>query len=217
MENQEENSEPPGPRTRRACKAMEAANLAAEEEEEQRIFDECPHVMMVGDGQDEEVRQRAADRIHDEGRHQLDAILEHLGRGELNIIKKEVEEEEEGPVGRGQELDALQKGGEVGEGDVSIKEESSEGEEKMLEVNTARNHMLAEGQAVAIPANLFQELEVKEEEVQDEGVHLAISGGGCGGEGTTEQRHKNLKLSGQQLFTRKNFPDDARKYTSRNI
>ena len=31
------------------------------------------------------------------------------------------------------------------------------------------------------------------------------------------QRHKNLKLSGQQLFTRKNFPDEARKYTSHDI
>ena len=34
---------------------------------------------------------------------------------------------------------------------------------------------------------------------------------------TEDQRHKNLKLSGQQLFTRKNFPDEARKYASRDI
>ena len=27
---------------------------------------------------------------------------------------------------------------------------------------------------------------------------------------TVNQRHKNLKLSGQRLFTRKNFPDEAR-------
>ena len=31
------------------------------------------------------------------------------------------------------------------------------------------------------------------------------------------QRHKNPKLSRQQLFTRKNFPDEAPKYTSHNI
>ena len=31
------------------------------------------------------------------------------------------------------------------------------------------------------------------------------------------QRHKNLKLSGQQLLMRKNFQDEARKYTSRDI
>ena len=35
--------------------------------------------------------------------------------------------------------------------------------------------------------------------------------------GSFPQRDKNLKLSGQQLFTRKNFPDEARKYTSRDI
>ena len=35
--------------------------------------------------------------------------------------------------------------------------------------------------------------------------------------GIPHQRHKNPKLSGQQLFTRKNFPDEARKYTSHDI
>ena len=59
-ENQEENLEPPGRRTRRATKAQEEAKKA----EEDRIFNECPHVMMVG--YNEEVRQRAVDRVHDE-------------------------------------------------------------------------------------------------------------------------------------------------------
>ena len=44
MENQEENPEPPGRQTRRASKAMEEAKKV----EEERIFNECPHVMMVG-------------------------------------------------------------------------------------------------------------------------------------------------------------------------
>ena len=180
MENQEENTEPPGPRTRRACRAIEEAKKV----EEQRIFDELPHVMLVG--LNEEVRQRATDKVNDEGRRRNDAILRGEGAGENFSIKKEVVEDEEEGVDEGrQEIDALQQDDEVevGDGDVSIKEEVSEGEE-MLEANPVDNHLLAEGQAVAIPMDLLQELEVKVED-QDEGGQLVISGGGVGeGEGT---------------------------------
>ena len=75
---------------------------------------------------------------------------------------------------------------EGGDGDVSIKEEVSEGEE-MLEANPVDNHLLAEGQAVAIPMDLLQELEVKVDD-QDEGGQLVISGGGVGeGKGTEQE------------------------------
>ena len=169
MENQEENLEPPGPQTRRASKAREEAKKL----EEQRIFDELPHVMMVG--LKEKVRQRGADKVHDEGRLQMNAIL----RGESDGgIKEEVVEEEELDEGN-QELDALQQGDEVGDGDVTIKEEVSEGEE-MLGENPVDKHVLAEGQAVAIPIDLLEELEVKEEE-QGEECSLVISESEGGG------------------------------------
>ena len=169
MENQEENLEPPGPQTRRASKAKKEAKML----EEQRIFDELPHVMMVG--LKEKLRQRGADKVHDEGRLQMNAIL----RGESDGgIKEEVVEEEELDEGN-QELDALQQGDEVGDGDVTIKEEVSEGEE-MLGENPVDKHVLAEGQAVAIPIDLLEELEVKEEE-QGEECSLVISESEGGG------------------------------------
>ena len=106
MVNQEENLEPPGPQTRRASKAKKKAKML----EEQRIFDELPHVMMVG--LKEKLRQRGADKVHDEGRLQMNAILR--GESDGGIKEEEVEEEEldEG----NQELDALQQGDEVGDG-----------------------------------------------------------------------------------------------------
>ena len=99
---------------------------------------------------------------------------------------EEEEEEEEGPEGSRQELDALQRGEEVEEGDISIKEEVFEGEEEVLAANPVGS-MLTEGQAAAIPTDWLQELEVKEEE-QYEGIergHLATSGGE--GEGTEQK------------------------------
>ena len=181
MENQEENTEPPGPRTRRACRAIEAAKKV----EERRILEELPHVMLVR--LNEEVRQQAMDKVHDQGRRPNDAILRGESAGGNLTIKKEVVEDEEEGVDEGrQEIDALQQDDEVevGDGDVSIKEEVSEGEE-MLEANPVDNHLLAEGQAVAIPMDLLQELEVKVED-QDEGGQLVISGGGEG-EGTEQE------------------------------
>ena len=108
MENQEENSEPPGRQTRRASKAIEEAKKV----EEERVFNECPNEIMVG--YNEEVRQRAVDRVHCERRRQLDAIERGEGGGGDMTIKEEVveEEEEEGEPDEGrQELDALQQDG----------------------------------------------------------------------------------------------------------
>ena len=65
------------------------------------------------------------------------------------------------------------------DGNVSIKEEISEGEEEIHEANPLGT-MLAEGQAVAIPIDFFQELELKEEEQW-------ISGGVVEGEGTEQE------------------------------
>ena len=158
--------------TRRASKAKEEAKRL----EEERIFDEFPHVMMVG--HNEEVRQRAADKVHDEGSRQLDAIERGQGGGGDVPFKEEVVEEEEvRPEKRRQELDALlQQGGKLGDGNTSIKEEVSEGEEAMMLEANPFGSILPEGQAVAIPTDLLQELEVKEEE-QDDGGYLATSGG----------------------------------------
>ena len=66
-----ENPDPPGSLTRRARKALEEAAR----EKEQRILDEFlqVHVMMVGP--DWDLTQPVADKVHDEGRLQLDAIL----------------------------------------------------------------------------------------------------------------------------------------------
>ena len=44
MEDEKENLEPPGRQTRRATKALEEVKKV----EEERIFNEFPHVMMVG-------------------------------------------------------------------------------------------------------------------------------------------------------------------------
>ena len=63
-----ENSSPPRRRTRAGQRAaQDVENL-----EEQRNYEACPWVIMVGKG--EEVRQRHADKVHDERRRELDAI-----------------------------------------------------------------------------------------------------------------------------------------------
>ena len=174
-----ENSEPPGPLTRRATKALEEAKRV----EEQQLFDEFPHVMMVGP--DEEVRQRATDKVHDEGRLQMDAILS--GEVEEGDIKKEVVEEE--PDEGRHEVDPLQQDDDVG--DVFIKKEG----EEMLETNTVG--VLAEGQGVVIPTDLLQELEVKDE---DEGGRLLSSGGGGEGEGA-EKRPILLDVEDEEVMS----------------
>ena len=57
--------------------------------EEQRNFEACPWVFMVGKG--EEVRQRHTDRVHDDHRRELDSM--ESGKG-VRTMKKEVLEEE---------------------------------------------------------------------------------------------------------------------------
>ena len=165
MEDERENPEPPGRQTRRATKALKEAKKV----EEERIFNEFHHVMMVG--VNEEVRQRAADRDRDDGRLTLDALERGEGGGGDASIKQEVEgeevEEDEGAEGRRQELAALQRGAEVE--DILIKEEVPEGEEEEMLAANPFGSLLAEsqGQAVVIPTDCLEELEMKEEE-QDE-------------------------------------------------
>ena len=191
MEDERENPEPPGRQTRRASKTLEEVKKV----EEERIFNEFHHVMMVG--VNEEVRQRAADRDRDDGRLTLDALERGEGGGGDASIKQEVErkevEEEEGAEGRRQELAALQRGAEVEEEDILIKEEVPEGEEEEMLAANPFGSLLAEsqGQAVVIPTNCLEELEMKEEEQDEvegiEGSHLAKSGGGGEGEGTEQE------------------------------
>ena len=157
-----ESPKPPEPRTRRACQAHKEAKKL----EEQRLQEECPYVMMVGEN--EEVRQRTADKEHDEGRRQLDALMR--GEGNVGEIKKEVlDEEEEEPEEGSQELDAAQSN-EVGKGndDVTIKEEVSEGEEEgegLLEANPVGNNLLLGGLNVTIDMDLLRDLDLKEEDI----------------------------------------------------
>ena len=162
MENPEP-PKPPEPRTRRACQAQKEAKRL----EEQRFQDECPFVMMVG--ANEEVRQRTADKEHDEGRRQLDALNRALfgeGDGGNVTVKEEVvEDEEEGPDDARQEQDSPQSE-ETGEGDAVVKEEVSEGEEEEeLEANPTSKDILPGGFNMAIDANLLGALELKEEDI----------------------------------------------------
>ena len=163
MENPEP-PKPPEPRTRRACQAQKEA----ERLEEQRFQDECPYVMMVGFN--EEVRQRTADKEHDEGRRQLDALMR--GEGNVGEIKKEVlDEEEEEPEERSQELDAAQSN-EMGKenGDDAIKEEVFESDEEgLLEANPVGNNI-----NVAIDMDFLRDLELKEEDI---GAGNLVAGG----------------------------------------
>ena len=80
-----ENSSPP----RRCTRAGQKAAEDAEKLEEQRNYEACSWVIMVGKG--EQVRQRHADKVHDERRRELDAI--ERGEGVLTVKKEMLEEE----------------------------------------------------------------------------------------------------------------------------
>ena len=80
-----EHFSPPRRHTRAGHRLAEAA----EKLEEEQNYEACPWVMMVGKG--EEVRQRHADKVHDERRRELDAI--ERGDG-VPSLKKEVLAEE---------------------------------------------------------------------------------------------------------------------------
>ena len=135
-----ENSSPLRRRTRAGQRAAEDT----EKLEEQRNFEACPWVMMVGKG--EEVRQRHTDRIHDERRRELDAI--ERGEGVPTVNKEVLEEEnildhcEENRQGSDQEEHA----------DVDIKEEANDcDEEGHFENSTFQDkNKLPAGSAVAL-------------------------------------------------------------------
>jgi len=166
-----ENSPPPSRRTRAGQRAAEDA----EKLEEQRNFEACPWVMMVGKG--EEVRQRHADRVHDERRRELDAI--ETGEG-VPTVKTEVLEEEnilENCEENRQESDQVE------HEDVDIKEESNDcDEEGHFEDSTFQEkNKLPEGSAVALEMDWLQGLELKEEEAQDQSTCVGEGGAGCEG------------------------------------
>ena len=80
-----EHFSPPRRRTRAGHRLAEAA----EKLEKERNYEACPWVILVGKG--EEVRQRHADKVHDERRRELDAI--ERGDG-VPSLKTEVSAEE---------------------------------------------------------------------------------------------------------------------------
>ena len=167
-----ENSSPPRRRTRAGQRAAEDV----EKLEEQRNYEACPWVMMVGKG--EEVRQRHADKVHDERRRELDAI--ERGDG-VPSLKKEVLAEEnnsEECEGNGQESDLVE------HEDVDIKEEVTDcDEERDFEDCTFQeNKKLLEGSAVALEMDWLKEMEMKEEEEeQDQSPCVGEGGAGCEG------------------------------------
>ena len=79
-------------------------------------------------GRNEELRQRNVDKVNDERRRELDAIV----RGEAVITEEVVNEQEMRAYEREQELNIQVQSNEVGVGeeDVDVKEEVVEGEEE---------------------------------------------------------------------------------------
>ena len=153
-----ENSSPPRRRTR----AGQRAAQDVEKLERQHNYEACPWVIIVGKG--EEVRQRHADKVHDERRRELDAI--ERGGG-VPTLKKEVLAEEnisEECEGDGQESDLVE------HEEVDIKEEVTDcDEERDFEDCTFQeNKKLPEGSAVALEMDWFKEMEMKEEEEEQD-------------------------------------------------
>ena len=178
-----ENSPPPSRRTRAGQRAAEDA----EKLEEQRNFEACPYVMMVGKG--EEVRQRHADRVHDERRRELDAI--ERGEG-VPTVKKEVLVEEN--ISDNCE-ENRQGSDQVEHADVDIKEEATDcDEEGDFEDSTFQHkNKLPEGSAVALEKDWFQEMELKEEEEQDQSSKYQVGEGGAGCEGLVLIDHDQVE------------------------
>ena len=158
-----ENFSPPRRRTRAGQRAAEDA----EKLEEQRNFEACPWVLMVGKG--EEVRQRRTDRVQDERRRKLDSI--ERGEG-VPPVKKEMLEEEnilEKCEENRQESDEENE-------DVDIKEEATDCDE---DCNFQDQNKLPEGAVVALEMDWLQEMEMKEEEEhQDQGISVGEEGAG---------------------------------------
>ena len=159
-----ENSSPPRRRTR----AGQRAAQDVEKLEEQRNYEACPWVMMVGKG--EQVRQRHADKVHDERRRELDAIE----RGEVvSTVKKEVLEEEnisEECEENGHVIDQVE------HENTDIKEETTDCDD----VGDLDKNKLPEGSAVALEMDWFQEIEMKEEVGEEQEQSLCVGEGGAG-------------------------------------
>ena len=130
--------------------------------------------MMVGKG--EQVRQRHADKVHDEGRLELDAI--ERGEG-VPTVKKEVLVEEnisEECEENRHEINQVEHEG------ADIKEETTDcDEEGNFEDCTLRDkNKLPKGSAVALEMDWFQEIEMKEEVGEEQEQSLCVGEGGAG-------------------------------------
>ena len=164
-----ENSSPPRRRTR----AGQRAAQDVEKLERQHNYEACPWVIIVGKG--EEVRQRHADKVHDERRRELDAIE----RGEaVPTVKKEVLNEEnisEKCEENGRKSDQLE------HEHVDIKEETTDfDEEGHFEDSTFRDeNKLSKGSAVALEMVWLQAMKMKEEK-EHQSHSLSVGQGGAG-------------------------------------
>ena len=165
-----ENSSPPRRRTR----AGQRAAQDVEKLEEQRNYEACPCVIMVGKG--EEVRQRHADKVHDECRRELDAI--ERGEGAPTVKKEVLEEEnvsEECEESR-HEIDHAE------HEDADIKEENTDCDEEVdfEDCTLQYKNKLPEGSAVALEMDWLQEVEMKEELGEEQEQSLCVGEGGAG-------------------------------------
>ena len=197
-----ENSSPPRRRTR----AGQRAAQDVEKLEEQRNYEACPWVIMVGKG--EQVRQRHADKVHDERRRELDAIE----RGEVeSSVKKEVLEEEN----ISEECEENRhKIDQVEHEDANIKEETTDcDEEGVFEDCTLQDeNKLPKGSAVALEMDWFQEIETKEDvgEEQEQGLCLREGGAGCEGPILIDHEQEEGGVDGAQaVIGSKNMSNDG--------
>ena len=197
-----ENSSPPRRRTR----AGQRAAQDVEKLEEQRNYEACPWVIMVGKG--EQVRQRHADKVHDERRRELDAIE----RGEVeSSVKKEVLEEEnisEECEENRHEIDQVE------HEDADIKEETTDCDEEgdFEDCTLQDENKLPKGSAVALEMDWFQEIETKEEvgEEQEQGLCLREGGAGCEGPILIDHEQEEGGVDGAQaVIGSKNISNDG--------
>ena len=190
-----ENSSPPRRRTR----AGQRAAQDVEKLEEQRNYEACPWVIMVGKG--EQVRQRHADKVHDERRRELDAIE----RGEVvSTVKNEVLEEEnisEECEENGHVIDQVE------HENTDIKEETTDCDD----VGDLDKNKLPEGSAVALEMDWFQEIEMKEEVGEEQEQSLCVGEGGAGCEGPILIDHEQEEggVDGAQAVIGSNMSNDG--------
>ena len=152
--------------------------------ERQRNYEACPWVIMVGKG--EQVRQRHADKVHDERRRELDAI--ERGEGVLTVKKEMLEEEnisDECEENR-HENDHVE------HEDADIKEENTDCDEEVdfEDCTLQYKNKLPEGSAVALEMDWLQEVEMKEEVGEEQEQSLCVGEGGAGCEGLIQVDHE---------------------------